>query len=130
MAISNPTTEAVHHYDASIDITYPLTTLILDQSHDYSIVDRAEQIEIKQQVSTNGKAQLKQAASDLKNDLPVEMQRSMAISSEKGSSNWLSSLPISEFGFTFHKGAFRDAVCLRYGWTPANLPTNCVCGKK
>jgi len=34
---------------------------------------------------------------------------------EKGASNWLTVL-IEEFGFTLHKGAFRDALALRYGW--------------
>eukprot|EP00117_Sycon_ciliatum_P042614 scpid35295/ scgid0921/ len=28
-----------------------------------------------------------------------------------------------------HKQAFWDALCLRYGWTPPGLPTECVCGK-
>ena len=26
--------------------------------------------------------------------------------------------------------AFRDALCLRYGWRPPHLPSNCVCGKQ
>uniref|UniRef100_A0A1X7SJN9 Uncharacterized protein n=2 Tax=Amphimedon queenslandica TaxID=400682 RepID=A0A1X7SJN9_AMPQE len=25
-------------------------------------------------------------------------------------------------------GAFRDAVCIRYGWRPPDLPSSCVCG--
>ena len=29
----------------------------------------------------------------------------------------------------FHKGAFRDALCLRYGWRPPLLPSLCVCDK-
>ena len=36
-------------------------------------------------------------------------------SKENGASSWLSSLPIAEHGFALHKGAFRDALCLRYG---------------
>ena len=31
-------------------------------------------------------------------------------------------------GFSLHKSAFRDALCLRYGWQPQLLPTTCTCG--
>ena len=43
---------------------------------------------------------------------------------------YISTLPIAEHGFALHKGAFRDALCLRYGWHPGHLPTECVCGKQ
>ena len=54
----------------------------------------------------------------------------MEASKEKGASSWLSSLPIAEHGFALLKGAFRDALCLRYGWRPPYLPLNCVSGKQ
>jgi len=38
-------------------------------------------------------------------------------------------LPIEEHGFALHKGAFRDALCLHYGWLPSGLPARCVCGQ-
>ena len=38
-------------------------------------------------------------------------------------------LPIEEHGFAFHKGAYRDALCLRYDWLPSGLPAKCVCGR-
>ena len=56
-------------------------------------------------------------------------QRSMDLAQEKGASNWLTKLPIDENGFTLHKGAIRDALALRYGWLPSNLPSTCTCGK-
>ena len=31
-------------------------------------------------------------------------------------------------GYHLHKGAFRDALCLRYGWDPPYLPDSCTCG--
>ena len=31
--------------------------------------------------------------------------------------------------FHLHKGEFRDALCLRYGWTLSNTPRRCNCGK-
>lgn len=52
----------------------------------------------------------------------------MDLASEKGASNWLTSLPIEEYGFCLHKGAFLDALALRYGWLPSNIPLFCVCG--
>ena len=54
--------------------------------------------------------------------LPPTLLRAMELAQEKGSSSWLSALPLEQYGLTLHKGAFRDALALRYGWTPANLP--------
>ena len=31
--------------------------------------------------------------------------------------------------FTLHKGALCDALALRYGWMPKEVPVECVCGK-
>ena len=53
----------------------------------------------------------------------------MLLAQEKGASSWLSALPIEEFGFALHKGAFRDALALRYGWTPCLVPSHCACGQ-
>ena len=52
------------------------------------------------------------------------------MSSEKGALPWLSVLPIEEHGFSLHRGAFCDALCLRYGWLPVGLPSKCVCGNR
>ena len=47
---------------------------------------------------------------------------------EKGASSWLTVLPLIDHGFALLKGAFRDALCLRYGWLVPELPTTCVSG--
>ena len=52
----------------------------------------------------------------------------MDLAQEKGASSWLTPLPLEEFSFTLHKGAFRDAIALRYGWQPAYSPSSCACG--
>ena len=39
-------------------------------------------------------------------------------------------LPLTEHGFTLHKGAFRDAINLRYGWPLPFLPSHSTFGKK
>ena len=69
-------------------------------------------------------------ASYLTSFLPVNLQRILRLSREKGASSWLSVLPIEEHGFALHKGAFSDTLCLCYGWLPVGLqiPSKCVCG--
>ena len=70
----------------------------------------------------------KEAAMSLRDTVSCLLQRAMDLAQEKGASSWLTSLPLEEFGFTLHKGAFRDAVALRYGWQPSYSPSSCACG--
>ena len=56
------------------------------------------------------------------------LKRAVDLAQERGASTWLTSLPLEEFGFSLHKGAFRDALSLRYGWLPSKSPTYCACG--
>ncbi len=58
-------------------------------------------------------------ASRVKLLLPDSLQRAMDLAAEKGSSSWLTSLPIEEYRFSLHQGAFHDALALRYGWLPS-----------
>ena len=62
--------------------------------------------------------------------LPTSLQRSVDLAKEKGASTWLTALPLVEHGFTLHKGAFHDALALRYGWTSSEMPSMCTCGSK
>ena len=67
-------------------------------------------------------------ANHIYHQLPVAKCRLMDCARENGVSSWLSALPIEEHEFTLSKGAFRDALCLRYGWNITNLGSNCACG--
>ena len=60
----------------------------------------------------------------------MELKRSVELACEKGASCWLTAIPLEQHGFTLHKSAFRDALYLRYGWHPSNLPDICPCGSK
>ena len=53
-------------------------------------------------------------ASKLKSALPVDLQRILSYGTKTGASSWLTALPVEEHGFSLHKGAFRDAICLCY----------------
>ena len=67
-------------------------------------------------------------ADSLREDLTPTLQRAMNLARERGSSSWLTSLPIKEHGFCLHKSAFVNALALRYGWAPSETPTTCACG--
>ena len=54
----------------------------------------------------------------------------MDLAKQRGASSWLTVAPLSEHGFTLHRASFHDAITLRYGWTPTNMPPTCVCGKR
>ena len=58
----------------------------------------------------------------------ILQRRLMDCARESGASSWLSPLPIEEHHFSLSKGAFRDALCLRYGWNITNVSSRCACG--
>ena len=58
------------------------------------------------------------------------MQRTIDIAAEKGASSWLSTLQVAAHGFDLSKAPFRDALCLRYGWSVKNLPSTCASGSQ
>ena len=65
----------------------------------------------------------------MKSTLPKSKQMSMEQSSEKRASAWLTSLPLAKYhGFDMSKQSFRDALCLRFGWTPVRIASHCPCG--
>ena len=115
-------------YLASISIANPLASLISAQDDDYSYECIAAQLSASAELKKNRRKSEMDAASALKDILPADLQRAMNLAQEKGASSLLTSRPIEEFGFSLHKGAFRDAISLRYGWLPLNCPTHCACG--
>ena len=57
-------------------------------------------------------------------------KRAVKLSQEKGSSSWLSIIPLKEMGFTLNKEEFHDAVSLQYDWEINDIPRECVCGER
>ena len=57
----------------------------------------------------------------------TEDQVSSKISAKKGSSVWLTLLPLQEQGFNISKREFRDAVKLRYDCPFDDIPSVCAC---
>ena len=51
------------------------------------------------------------------------------LAAEKGSSAWLTVLPLQDLGFNLNKREFRDAIKLRYDWPVEEIPSTCACGE-
>ena len=129
MGLLNPTSISQQEYNSSQEVTAPLVNCLINQLPEYtaeiSIQQHLRKRDIhrrKRQITTN-------AAADLRANLPPHLKFAMDLAQEKGASSWLNAVPIKEYGFLLHKGAFRDAIALRYGRLPQHLPASCPCGK-
>ena len=117
LGITIPSKQADQEHQSSLLITSALQDHIISQDEDYGLCYRQQ----------NKKKSSKDAC-DLTDHLPENLQRSLNLAGERGSSTWLTVMPLTEHGFALHKGAFHDTLALRYGWTPDRLPPKCVCG--
>ena len=130
MGIINPTKVADYEYSNSRKLTQPLTEMIMEQNNTGEI-DESRQFRVKQEISKERESKQRGQYNDIinGNNLTKEGLRRMKMNQEKGASNWLSSLPLKENGFSLNKQEFYDAVALRYGLTIENIPDSCVCGQ-
>ena len=60
----------------------------------------------------------------MKNSLPTKTKRAVELATEKGSSNWLTVIPLKELDYKLNKKEFRDAIKLRYGSAHAHAVFN------
>ena len=128
LGLVNPMSLAMNEYARSCHVTQPLTEKILEQAKTAS--EAFAEVRLRRRAARAEKMrEISIIAQSLKETVEGDQQRSLELAAEKGASSWLSVLPIARHGFTLHKTAFKDALCLRYGWRPAQLPTTCACGK-
>ena len=130
LGIGIPSKRATHEFHSSLLITSTLCNHILSQDHNYGYDIIAKQIEAKAQVRQENNERTSADADEIRELLPDSLQLVVDLANEKGSSTWLIALPLSEHGFALHKRAFHDALALRYGWTPTEMPCTCACGNK
>ena len=128
LGLTNPSREANHCFEASKSITEPLSHAIIQQELDTAaacLESRSTKISIAKE-KRRGQAI---EAETILEKLPPAKRRLMLCAKERGASSWVTALPIDDHGFFLHKGAFHDAVCLRYDWSLQNMPLYCSCGK-
>ena len=128
LGIVNPSTKVKSNYQYSKHITRPLTKHIIEQKHE--LPDEAETLKITKQVVKDKLQKVEQQTKDVLQEPSEEMQRAVKLSQEKGSSSWLSIIPLKEMGFTLNKKEFHDAVSLRYDWEIKDIPSKCVRGER
>ena len=129
LGIKIPTEVTQQEFDNSLTVTKPLILSILEDVNLNIEIIREDQHKARQTVhQSNKEAEIARAEVIVKS-IPSTQQRAVSLAQERGSSSWLTTLPIEEHGFALHKGAFRDALALRYGWRPSNMAMTCVCGK-
>ena len=123
-----PSKVAAIEYHASKQVTSTLCDHILSQDPDYNYEIIAMQLEAKAQISREAKERVSSEFNEVYENMPASLRRAIDLATEKGSSTWLTALPVTEHGFTLHKSAFHDALALRYGWSPSEMPSKCACG--
>eukprot|EP00731_Ephydatia_muelleri_P016081 Em0009g505a len=128
LGIANPTETSAPAFLASVKLTAPLTSMIM--STETTEIQLHLLQSLKRDISSENHKSLQQKAEGIYKLLPPSLQRCFDQACEKGSSAWLSALPIADHGFHLNKGEFRDALCLRYDWSLPNVPQHCSCGKQ
>ena len=112
-------------------IATPIVNGRMDQSTESLPEMKEAQISAKNQSRNLRRQQENVEANQIVESLFPNLQRAIAVSSEKRASTWLTTLSLVDHGFTLHKGVFHDAyLCLRYGWVLQKLPARCVCDQK
>ena len=129
LGIASPVKQAESQYRTSRSVTLPLVKHIIEQSKELPAEAQQQQLEAKRAAHRENRQTKINEASNLLTALPSSLQKAVETAQETGASTWLTALPIAAHGFALHKGAFRDALCLRYGWRPPLLPSQCICEK-
>ena len=128
MGLVNPVHWSKQQHVTSATACRPLTEMIFQQGGDVSRATE-EQRDIKKRLHQHHRAKKKEDADAIISILPQSQRKNVQLAQEKGASSWLTAIPIQRLGFTLHKGAFRDAVGLRYGWGLHLTPRSCHCGQ-
>ena len=127
LGLANPAKVAESEFRDSSTLSAKLTAALLMQLGDQS--DLEATYRPKEVLHQRKRKEQAVSAQDVFNRLSPKLQRNVTIACEKGVSSWLTALLLQDHGFSLSKGAFRDAIRLRYGWPLHDLPSECVCAK-
>ena len=112
MGLTNPTAVAEFEFETSKEISAPPIDQIIHQDLFFK---EDPTISRRNEVKTKKGKQQSDMANNIYHHLPIPQHRLMDCAGESGASSWLSALAVEEHHFSLSKGAFRDALGLRYG---------------
>ena len=123
--MTNPCLESNFEQSSSVKVITPLVPQIVAQSH--QMPDDSFVKPLQQAVKSSRARALRGRAVYIREIAPQKIQRALDLAAEKGSSVWLTVLPLCEMGFNLNNREFRDAVKLRYDWPVDDIPSIYVC---
>ena len=101
LGMANPCHEAPREHASSIKVTSPLVQQIMNQSHQLPVDSLVNSLH--QAVKSEKAKELTDTLENLKQIALRKTQRALDLAQEKGSSVWLTVLPIQELGFNLNK---------------------------
>ena len=128
LGLVNPTEIADQEYSNSLRATRSLCEDIINQEITLK-VDWEEHGKTKKGITEDKNTYLQQRQTSILAKLSTKASRQVELACEKGSSSWLTTLPLEDYGFTLNKQEFYDAIALRYGFGISKIAKQCVCGE-
>ena len=125
LGMTNPCLEANFEQSSSVKVTNLVVQQIVAQSH--QMPDDSLVKPLQQAVRNERAKALQDRAVHIREVAPQKVQRAPDLAAEKGSSVWLTVLPLREMDFNLNK---RDAIKLCYDWPVDDVPSTCVCGTR
>ena len=128
LSIQIPNLEADNEYQYSLQATLQLKEAITAQK-DSLVIDADRQKATLLEVRRTKDEKADHVRNEIKQVISEDRFKLMELSSEKGASSWLTSLPLKQFGFRLNKQEFVDAITLRYDLKMSDVSKSCACGK-
>ena len=128
IGVIDPSRVCSSQQEASRKVSAPLISSIQSPVNEDAEQVHTAQKQIRAEVHQTNRQKTISHAKEVRDSLPQNCQAAVEQSCEDGASSWITAIPVRDFGFNLHKQAFRDALCLWYGWPLSRLPSHCVCG--
>ena len=130
LGIPNPCKHNAPSHSRSLALTLPLVQKVLEQDLDIDPAAlRKEQNQIRSKQKAEAEEEHLETLKNLRdNASSTHFSRVLQNASEKGASSWVTAIPLYDHSTVLHKGEFRDAMRLRYGWDLEGLQGYCGCG--